>query len=212
MKTSVLISSIAALYLVGTLAIAPRRHGAEEIALASASNIEIVMPDRPTVLPGVVITPEINSMNMETAIPVPAVPAEDYSYLKFDVTLFTEADAVTPDEAVEFPEAEETDYSYLEFNAGDYATLAETGSGEIKELPVADEFEYLRFDVNKYSSLPRDTGNGELPAEEKKTVNQGCEPLQVEPSVEKGQLKFGVDRYYNTDDQVPDEEVELPED
>jgi hypothetical protein len=42
-------------------------------------------------LPGVVIT---NYRNKDAAITVPAIPAEDFSYLKFDAAKYMETDAM----------------------------------------------------------------------------------------------------------------------
>jgi hypothetical protein len=56
MKTSVLISSIAALYLLVAFAETTRRHGEDKLNVASTENISIATVKMATMLPGVVIT------------------------------------------------------------------------------------------------------------------------------------------------------------
>jgi len=207
MKTSVLISSIAALYLLVAFAETTRRHGEEKMNVASSENISLATVKMATMLPGVVITAE---RKKEASINIPVIPAEDYSYLKFDVNDYLEAEIVNTDEAEILPEAMEADYSYLKFNVSDYTDSELTGD-EITELPInennttislpetsVNEFEYLRFNVNDYINKNA-TGNTEIDEL----------PLEVEPANEFGYLKFDVTKYYNSA-LSSDEEFELP--
>jgi hypothetical protein len=170
MKTSILISSIAALCLLGTFAVAPRHHNEERMNSTSTNNISFTSSNTVTVLPGVVITAD---RKREAAVSLPLDSPEDFSYLKFDAGEYLPAEAVSLDEADMLPEAVETDFSYLKFDAGDYGT--ESTDEEI-ELPVNErittdasfselllsEFGYLRFDVDDYIGNAAEIG--ELPS------------------------------------------------
>ena len=208
MKTSVLISSIAALYLLVAFAETTRRHGEDKLNVASTENISIATVKMATMLPGVVITAD---RKKEAVIILPVIPNEDFSYLKFDASDYSEAEAINQDEAEVLPEAAEFDYSYLKFNISDYTDSESTGS-EITELPVNEnntsstpepvenEFEYLRFDVNDYIS------NSVMEAEE-----IGELPLESEPTNEFGYLKFDVTKFYSSASLSSHEQIELPE-
>ena len=209
MKTSVLISSIAALYLLVAFAETTRRHGEEKMNVASSENISLATVKMATMLPGVVITAE---RKKEASINIPVILAEDYSYLKFDVNDYLEAEIVNTDEAEILPEAMKADYSYLKFNVCDYTDSELTGD-EITELPInennttislpepsVNEFEYLRFDVNDYISKSA-----------METAEIGELTLEVEPANEFGYLKFDVTKYYSSSDLSSDEQFELPE-
>ena len=208
MKTSVLISSIAALYLLVAFAETTRRHGEDKLNVVTTENISIATVKMATMLPGVVITAD---RKKEAVIILPVIPNEDFSYLKFDTSDYSEAEAINQDEAEVLPEAVEVDYSYLKFNISDYTAPELTGS-EITELPVNEnnnsstpepvenEFEYLRFDVNDYIS------NSVMEAEE-----IGELPLESEPTNEFGYLKFDVTKFYSSAALSYDEQFELPE-
>ncbi len=228
MKTSILISSIAALCLLITFAEAPHRYAEDKMDLASTDNISIVTTNRATMLPGVVIIPD---RIKEAAITLPGIPAEefsylkfevneymeadasnpeeadiipepkeaDYSYLKFEVNDYLEAEAANPDEADIMPETTEVDFSYLKFNVSNYDSGSELNSDELAELPV-NEFEYLRFDVNDYINSGIEENEIEvLPLEEGETT------------IEFSYLRFDVTKYYNSDGQDTDKQFELPE-
>ena len=176
MKTSLLISSFAALGLLITFAGAPRRHGKDKMNLASTDNIAIVTVNTVTMLPGVVITPVRNN---KTGIAVPSHPAEDLSYLKFDGNVLMEADDNNLKESEVLPEASETDISYLKFETDKYISTTEIGELPIQEVNTINQvviiipgetpidFSYLKFDGNKYYS-PNNLGyveQFELPEE-----------------------------------------------
>jgi hypothetical protein len=207
MKTSVLISSIAALYLLVAFAETTRHHGEDKLSVASTENISIPTVKMATMLHGVAIIAE---RKKEAAISIPVLPAEDFSYLIFNVNDYLEAEAINPYEAEVLPEATEADYSYLKFNISDYTDSQLTGS-EIIELPInennntssisdatVNEFEYLRFDVNDYISNNATEIDeiGELPSE---------------PENEFSYLKFDVTKYYSPDALSFDQPFELPE-
>ncbi len=218
MKTSILISSIAALCLLLTFAEAPRRHGDDNMIAATTENITFTTVNSVIRLSGPVITP---ARKNNSAIPIAPAPAEDFSYLKFNVNDYKDADAATAEEIEILPEATETDFSYLKFNLSNYIPDAGIFSGEITELPeneinstnpyenvpVAIQFDYLRFDVNKYisESGTKDEGIGELPAEELLLIEEAQEIIDFK------YLKFDPTKYYIPENQSSEEQFELPE-
>lgn len=212
MKTSILVSGFAALCLMLTFAEAPRRHSGDKINVAYTSNIAIPRIDRVTMLPGVYITAD---RKKEATVAVPVIPAEDFSYLEFDVNEFLETNSVNYAEAEVLMPAVETDFSYLKFNVSDFITDSDLTGDEISELPVNEEynssvfspepavmqFEYIRFNVNDYiSNTFTEAGEiGELPAAESETADQF------------GYLKFDVTKYFSASDLSAEVQFELPE-
>jgi hypothetical protein len=208
MKTSVLISSIAALYLLVAFAETTRRQGEDNLNVTSTENISIVTVKMATMLPGVIIKADRET---EAGISIPVIPAEDFSYLKFDVTDYLETESANTNETEILPEVIEADYSYLKFNISEYSDLELTGS-EITELPAIEnnsistpepfvnEFEYLRFDVNDYlSNIEMETDEiGELPLVSVTTNGFSY-------------LKFDVTKYYSSVTLSSDVQFELPE-
>lgn len=215
MKTSLLISSFAVLCLLVTFAEAPRRHGEDKMYLTSTDNISIKTLESAAMLTGVAITADADI----------TIPAEDFSYLNFDVTEYTNEFALNLDEAEVLPEATDADYSYLKFDISDYSTDSEFSGDEITELPVNEnntismpelalnEFEYLRFDVNDYinNCEMEAAGISELPIEEAKTGIKAEITLKGENPIEFAYLKFDVTKYYSSADLSSDEQLELPE-
>ena len=216
MKTSILISSFAALCLLVTFAEAPRRHGEIKMIAAPTENITFTTTNSVTMLSGPVITAERKNTS---AIAVTAVAADDFGYLKFDANTYMEADAANPEEVEMLPEAIETDFSYLKFNVGDYITDSGANGDEITELPeseispetssanvpLANEFEYLRFDVTNYINESGSEGIGELPAEEILPLDND----RIMTSL--NALKFNVANYYHPENEVYGAQFELPE-
>lgn len=160
MKTSILVSSFAALCLLITFAEAPRRHGEEKTILASAASNSIISAERATMLPGVVIAPRFKKEDISN---VPITTPDDFSYLHFNVAEYSQADPFTLGEPGTLPEASEADYNYLKFNISDYSTDSEFSADEMIELPVNEnnseglfpaeiqfDFSYLKFDLSKY--------------------------------------------------------------
>lgn len=203
MKTSLLISSIAALCLLVTFAEAPRRLGEEKINLSSNENISILSVNRVTMLSGVEITADRKKE--------PEIMASDATYL---------------DDAELLPEAALTDFSYLKFKISDFISETEFTSDETIELPeneivnsvnpvseaVASEFEYLRFDVNNYiiNSLMDDDESAELPLPESGNNDKSYINL-MESTSEINYIKFDVNKFYNFKNPSSEENFELPE-
>jgi len=149
MKTSIIISTIAALSLLITFAEAPHRHRYDKMNIASTNNtISFESENKASMLPGVVITP-----NTKKEVKID-ISVENLSYLKFDVTNFIHSEVA--------PEAIEIDFSYLKFNANDFITNPDESSDEVLVLPLNDtnkiptsvstvnSFDYLRFDITKF--------------------------------------------------------------
>lgn len=152
MKTSIIISTIAALSLLITFAEVPHRHRNDNMNIASDHNTILVESEhRVSMLPGVVITP--NTKNADK-IDISAIPAEDLSYLKFDVTNFMQSENLF--------ETVEIDFSYLKFDVNNFISNLEESNEEMMPLgkndtntivtpiPAINSFDYLRFDVTKF--------------------------------------------------------------
>jgi hypothetical protein len=221
MKTSVLISGIAALYLLIAFAEAPRRHYEDNMNISSSENISFVTINMVHMLPGVTITAERNDVTDITALE-PA--AEDFSYLKFEVTDYLETDAVNTEEDYSLPESTEADYAYLKFELSDYLSASELPGSEITELPEKENslvenssfdafligFAYLRFDVNDYINN-EDADIMELPESETESEKQAYASNSSEPANDFSYLKFNVANFYNPDEMSSGTELELPE-
>ena len=240
MKTSLIISGIAALLLMLTFAEAPSYR--EKNIPSAILNDEIsfirvngIMPKSDSKKSG--------AKKITNTIAVPAIPAEDFSYLKFEVADYIETNDNTESYG-EMPELSEQDFSYLKFDIDEYMSDSELTDGEAIDLPEmsANEFSYLRFDVNDYYAsinteaegeaieLPEMSANefsnlrfdvndyytvtytetDELPQME---AENGATLQAVEPSSEYGYLKFSVNDYYNANEQTSttSNEYELPE-
>jgi len=224
MKTSILISSFAALCILATYAVSPRRHGEDKMNLASTDNISIITVKRVTMLPVVIITAY---RKKDAGVTVPVIPVEDFNYLKFEAAEYMEEEAISPDEGVMLPEAMESDYSYLKFKISDNSTGSELPGAEIKELPeneynttnistpkpAANEFDYLRFDVNHYINNSGTEANeiGELPLKVELTANHSGITVPCETTNEHGYLKFDVTNYYSSANLSSGEQFELTE-
>jgi hypothetical protein len=190
MKTSILISSFAALCLLLTFAEAPRRHGEVRMNKASGENISIASVERAIMLPGVTITA---NKKIETRSNIPDLPAEDFGYLKFDVNNYILDAALSDDEITELPD-----------NSNDVLNPSFTE-------PAPNEFVYLRFDVNDYINKDGAEEIGELPVEESINPDKANIPAPAETINEYGYLKFDVSEYYDPADQINNDQFELPE-
>jgi len=225
MKTSILISSFAALCLLVTFAEAPRRHGGDKMNSASADNTSIATVMRATMLSGVTVTADRKNQSINT---LPAIPVEDFDYLVFNAAEYMETDAVNPEEVELLPEAIETDYSYLKFDVNNYSTDSEIPVDAFPEMPVNEnpnvsvlyepepvlnEFEYLRFNVNGYMNNKgiQDDLLGELPLAETNIVEQGKLSSPLELTSVFGYLKFDVTKFYSADSLNYNNHFELPE-
>lgn len=218
MKTSILVSGIAALYLAIGVTGMSRHQNEDEMNFTTNNEITISTIKMATMLPGVTV---IADRKNESEVTAPAASTEDYSYLKFDVNKYMEDEVSDQDESMEMPATPEADYSYLKFDVTDY-----TSASEITELPEAestnndfssessiDNFGYLKFDVNKYieSSESSSDDLGELPAVEKTTVTAHNFESENAQTSEFNYLKFDVTKYYKTGEADNDGKIEMPE-
>jgi hypothetical protein len=185
MKTSVLVSGIAALYFVLTVAETTRHHNEETMNATSNDDISFLTVNIIDMLPGVNVTAERKN---KTSLTANITPSEDFSYLKFDVSEYTNSDAADQGESDIHPMASETDYSYLKFNANQYTESESAGSAENEVLPEAsaENLSYLKFNVNDYTKADvADQFENEV--------------LPEASEVDYSYLKFDVSKYYTPD-------------
>jgi hypothetical protein len=224
MKTSILISSFAALCLLVTFAEAPRRHGELKMNTASKENITIPLVISAAMLPGTIITADRKKESLINPVGNTTV---DFSYLKFDVFDYLEADAVNSPDAELLTKSIETDYNYLKFDVNNYLSDSELNVGELPAMPVNEAyaselsvqapaligFEYLRFDVSKYmnNNVTENEGFGELPMDETEIIDTALTIRQPDKTDQFGYLKFDVNKYLCADSLTYIEELELPE-
>lgn len=148
MKTSVIISGIAAFLLMITFAEMPFSHESNRVSKSQNDEISFIQVN------GIIPLSETKKPILKkkaNSVTIPVVPTEDYSYLKFDVSEYIAADASFEAE-VAMPEPPVSDFSYLKFDVNEYMSNSEFSDSEAIELPElpANEFSYLRFDVNDY--------------------------------------------------------------
>jgi len=185
MKTSILISSIAALLLMITFAESPSRRNADKLNASTTDEISFIQ------INGFMPLTETNKPKIKkeaSHVTLPSIPVEDYSYLKFDVSDYMASDG-NLDVNTEMPETEEMDFTYLKFDVSEYTTNSEFTDSESIELPV-NEFAYLRFDVNDYYT-----------AGDTETIETVVDEFSY--------LKFDVNNFYSEKTTLSDNE--LPE-
>jgi len=137
MKTSVILSTLAALCLIITFAESPTLQNTKNNNTTPADQFSYIHSNLMTANAEVKLTTIIGK---RSAVRTAVKPNVDLSYLKFDVADYT------PEMATEI--TDENSFEYLKFNVIDYTT---TESDETPETP-ANEFEYLKFNVNDYSN------------------------------------------------------------
>ena len=188
MKTSVIISGIAALLLMITFAEAPLRR--ESYRASKSQNDEIAFIQVNGIMPISKTNKPI--MKKETSqVTIPAIPVEDYSYLKFDVSDYIATDVNLEAEDA-MPEPPVSDYSYLKFDVNKYMSNSEFIDSEAIELPgqSVNELDYLRFDVNDYYTA------GEI-----ETIETVANEFDY--------LKFDVNNFYS--EKITGSDYEMPE-
>jgi hypothetical protein len=159
MKSSILFSGLTTFCLLIAFGVSPskssynRNYSAvSHVKTTSVKRLFIASSDNETQL----------SKN-QVILKVPSALQEDFSYLKFDVSSFTDSAEVSTYETMELPF---NAFDYLKFKVDDYLGT-NPDSNEILELP-SDNFNYLKFDVNTYiggTELETDA-NMELPSQE----------------------------------------------
>lgn len=184
MKTSILVSTFAALCLLITYAESPSRLSTDSRSISSVSNFSYIPASNVTIEPAIKLSAntnkavefksagtltedlgylkfDVSDYSNDKDIAVEVNNENSLEYLKFDVNDYTSSDETASYESIELPV---NDFDYLKFDVNDYTSSDETASYESIELPV-NEFEYLRFDVSKYSN-ENHVIIGELPVAE----------------------------------------------
>ena len=192
MKTSIIISTVAAVSLMITFAETPMNRDAQFNKETLYNNISYIPAKSITTTPEVefsAYTKADGAANTKVDL------SEDFSYLKFNVANYTEANEVAA------AANEENFFGYLKFNVNDYAATED----ESIETPV-NEFEYLKFNVNDYSAN-ENAESIESPANEFEylkfnvndySANENDESIES-PVDEFDYLKFNVNNYKTTD-------------
>ena len=190
MKTSIIISSIAALLLMITFAESPSRRNVNKLNASTTDEISFIQING---LMPLTETKKTIIKKEASDVTLPSIPAEDYSYLKFNVSDFIASEA-NLDVYDVLPENPVSDYSYLKFDVNEYSNNSEFTDSEAIELPgqPVNEFAYLRFDVNDYYTA------GEI------------ETIETEVD-EFSYLKFDVNSYYTPSVNDAESTYELPE-
>jgi len=184
MKTSIIVSTFAALTLMVTLVEVSTRHNAENNNVTSVSNYSFLPASLVSAEPAMKSSA---SSRKESTVKTSLPSAEDLSYLKFDV-----ADYLN-DEHMATEVNNENSLEYLKFDVNEYTSSDETASYESIELPV-NEFDYLKFDIND------DTSSNEAAS---------YESIEL-PVNEFEYLKFDVNEYTSSDETASYESIEFP--
>jgi hypothetical protein len=210
MKTSILISSVAALCLMITFAEAPIRLVNEKINSVSTGSFSYIPVTGSVTSPVIIAT----KTKKEARLSAPTASASDFSYLKFNVSEFIDSDKPVSYESEDLPAPTEADYSYLKFIASDFSSDSEemkdlpesenTTNGKVSKEAATSEFEYLKFDVNSFTSS---STIDELPVAESQSEISSKTNLTGN---EFNYLKFGTDKFSNSDQVNSIEQVELP--
>ncbi len=225
MKSSILISSFAVLFLLIGFAESPSRKNSEkypEITIEQVSYIPVRSIN--TVSKNKISRKGAGTVAKNTLVEL----NNDFSYLKFDVADY-EADVMDA-ELIAVPEASENNYSALTFDVNDYSNEAPLISFETIEMPLND-FDYLKFDVNRFMESDNISSEAmELPVEDfgylKFDVSDHSENSKITgitlgelPEAEitnnatensYSYLKFDVSKYENAADGVTSDQMELP--
>ncbi|MFN8134035.1 MAG: hypothetical protein U0Z17_01950 [Bacteroidales bacterium] len=204
MKTTALLSTFAAFFLLITFAETPSLRHTEINKAAMINDL--------TYIPANLVVVESTTVAERTYAETPKAKIAqepDFSYLKFDVADYLpendEATDLVPDNT----------FDYLKFHASDYVA----GESESMEMPASEHGSYA-FDVNSYdASAYSDAENMELPANEteylkfdvnKYISSESVDPENMEmPANVFGYLKFDVNAYTSTTTTDPTE-YELP--
>jgi hypothetical protein len=144
MKTSILISSFAALCLVITFAESTTRHSVVKNNSNDLISFVPVCMVHPVPECKVLLKPGKNSSER-----TPVLTAEVFSFPKFKVADYIDNDFNATTEPGILPELSDSDCSYLKFDVTDFTDNMEVSLMDDFELPK-NEFDYLRFDVNNY--------------------------------------------------------------
>ncbi len=175
MKTSILMSSFAALCLLITFAESPSRrtiHNNNAVTTNEISYVTVYSKNMSN-------TSKYISCSENTAVDKKTVAENnDLSYLKFNVADYLEPE--TEDE-IEIAPSNTTDnknLDYLKFDILDYKVSTDEITFELPEMPLND-FEYLKFDINSFT-------NGD---------ENDLNKITDQPSDEFSYLKFNANKF-----------------
>ncbi len=228
MKTSIIVSNLAALCLVVLFTDVSNFNWIKETKSTSLNEISL-LPAQVTTL-ATSTEPVRNLPVINRKIVNDQVPENDsYNYLKFDVACNSKTGSVDGEVIAELPVSSDNELEYLKFNVNEYISL-EDQSDVYKELPEKDEntnnapssvniintisteFEYLKFDVNNFITNDRsaDIEIGELPMKE--AIDMSTENTSPSALTENeiNRLKFYVNRYYKENEPGYNKIDELP--
>lgn len=209
MKTSVLISSFAALCLLITFAESPMRRFADNNTNPDSYSYFPASTKQFTAIPeNTADMPAVSSVSDNT------LKIHDLSYLKFSVSDYMEPVSANPGEAVDLPE--NSDFGYLKFNVAEYSNETATEDSDLgylkfnaadysetdASLPEEPDYSYLKFNVADYS--PEATSEEpDLSFLKFKVADYSTETPSEEPDF--SFLKFNVADYSTeTASEVPD--------
>lgn len=197
MKTSILISSIAALCLMITLAEAPHHNVNEKISTGSISRSALMPAHQITLFPR---SEKVTSKwKAENGKPVEKMD-DNFSYLKFRINDLQDGISASTTADSELPEISVTELNYLQFDVLKYMAEPLFPNKDLSELPdkqiitneanptaqVETEFGYLKFSISNLTT-------------ENEPDRPGIGSLPEEPEKENYNLRFDVRKYYNTE-------------
>jgi hypothetical protein len=196
MRTSVIISSIAALCLMSSFAELSDQSRSDINSATSQINFPNATADETSAL----FTETYNASERKNEANTSASPNadNDFSYLKFDVAAYSKTGAPVMDVPMAMPSKSDSDFPYLKFDANRYnsdGTLTEDSSLALplNENTPADEFEYLKFNISKISGQ---NASSELQVTNEPAVEQTSgNELNSVSARDCDYLKFDVDYY-----------------
>ena len=219
MRTSVIISSIAALCLMTSFAELSDKSRSDINSATSQINCPNVSAGETSAL----YTETYNTSERKNEANTSASPNKDndFSYLKFDVADYSKTGAPVMDVPMAMPSKSDSDFPYLKFDVNRYnsnGTLTEDSSLALplNENTPADatsattslnEFEYLKFDISKFSGQ---NASSELQVtNEPAGMQTSGNELNSTSARDCEYLKFDVDYYSSPSTNNPNRE-ELP--
>lgn len=165
MKTSIIVSTFAALSIMITLGEAPTLRNSENSNVMAKADYSVMPANILDANPVIIIAAATKKI---AAVKVSATATEDYSYLKFNAAAYLDENEMTIEPNAEnsfdylkfdvdqYNENDElsaenaNEFSYLKFNVNAFNTENKTVSNESVEFPVI-EFDHLKFDVDKFN-------------------------------------------------------------
>ncbi len=187
MKTSIIVSSVAVLCMMLSIAEAPTGKKNDNVRTTPANELSYITIYSPASSNAGRLTSVKHVKEME----LPAT-TNDLSYLKFDLSGYINDDGM--DQEV----SDEITFDYLKFNASDYTSETEPASLE----STGNDFGYLKFDVSSYFNESEESSFDYL----KFNVTDYCAGENISmtketemPENDFENLKFDVNHYTNNE-------------